>query len=496
MFILQATKLQISRQRKLLNIDQLVINPGDRIGLIGANGVGKTTLLEVLTGTLVPRAGHVDRRVTPTIVTQLHEISAQSGGEQVKQALIAAFREQPAFLALDEPSANLDQTNQQWLITHLARYSGTLLIISHDRHLLNAITTTTWSVADQQLTSFSGNYDAFQTTQMAQRQHQQATYQVQQRKQRRLAEAAQRREQKAAHVVKPNRHQHSKNELKNLKSVLRNNQGKLSKTASRLQKRAQLEPVQKPKHTPTVTLHVQQFASLGRHTPLTLEHFTLSAAKHQLSADLNLTVKTGEHVGIVGPNQIGKTTLLRSILTNNKRGITVNPAVKFGHFAQNMSRLNLTKSVWTNAVANSEQPRVTCQTVLAQFGFTTSQLNQRAGQLSGGQRVKLALVTVLLSDANVLLLDEPTNFLDLPTLTALENFLANYPGTILFVSHDYEFVEHVATRKYKLSAEGLTVQPVADQTVKSKPTANQTLLDEFRHELSIIEPDTSNHSIK
>lgn len=496
MFILQATKLQISRQRELLTVDQLVINPGDHIGLIGANGVGKTTLLDVLTGSLAPQAGHVDRRVTPTIVTQLHDLSVKSGGEQVKQALIAAFRDQPTFLILDEPSANLDQTNRQWLIAQLTRYSGTLLIVSHDRQLLNAITTTTWSLADRQLTTFAGNYAAFQANQTAQRQHQQAAYQAQQRQQRRLAKAAQRREQKAAHVVKPNPHKHSRNELKDLKSILRNNQGKLSKTASRLQARAAFESVPKPKSTPTVTLRIHQFASLGRHTPLVIEHFTLYAAKHQLSTNLNLTVKAGERVGIVGPNQVGKTTLLRAILTNNDRGITVNPAVKFGYFAQNMSQLDLTKSVWKNAVAHSEQPRATCQTVLAQFGFTDSQLDQVASHLSGGQRVKLALVAVLLSDANVLLLDEPTNFLDLPTLTALENFLADYPGTILFISHDYEFVKHIATRQYELTAEGLTVQPLANQRVNPEPTANQALLDKFHHELSIIHPDSATHTIK
>lgn len=142
MFVIQAQNIAITRhQQQLFYIEQLVINPGDRIGLVGANGAGKTTLIDILTGALTPDAGMVDRQTTPVVVHQLHDISTQSGGEQVKNAILTALRQQPEWLILDEPSANLDETNQQWLIDQLNRFKGTLLLISHDRTLLNAVTT-------------------------------------------------------------------------------------------------------------------------------------------------------------------------------------------------------------------------------------------------------------------------------------------------------------------------------------------------------------------
>lgn len=485
MFVIQAQNIAITRhQQQLFNIEQLVINPGDRIGLIGANGAGKTTLIDILTGSLTPDAGIVDRQTTPVVVHQLHDISTQSGGEQVKNAILTALRQQPEWLILDEPSANLDETNQQWLIDHLNRFKGTLLLISHDRTLLNAVTTTTWSLADHTLTTFAGNYDAFTANETAQRNNQAAAFRSYQQQKHKLEVAAIKRTERAAQITKPNPHNHSRNELQDMKSSLRRNQGKMTKAARVIKDHAEhLTPVAKPTEQPSVTLRAEQFATLGRHTPINIQHLALKAGKRTLANDVNFVLHTGDRVAITGPNQVGKTTLLRAVLANQNQAISVNPAVKFGYFAQNMSRLDLTATIWQNVTEHTRQDNAIVRTVLAEFGFKATALDIPAQNLSGGQRVKVSLVKVLLSDANVLILDEPTNYLDLPTLTALEQFLTTYPGTVLFVSHDETFVTHVATRVLKLSTHGL-VDPnqVATKriTAAQRQAADEALLAQFR----------------
>lgn len=485
MFVIQAQNIAITRhQQQLFNIEQLVINPGDRIGLIGANGAGKTTLIDILTGSLNPDAGIVDRQTTPVVVHQLHDISTQSGGEQVKNAILTALRQQPEWLILDEPSANLDETNQQWLIDLLNRFKGTLLLISHDRTLLNAVTTTTWSLADHTLTTFAGNYDAFTANETAQRNNQAAAFRNYQQQKHKLEVAAIKRTERASKTTKPNPHNHSRNELQDMKSSLRRNQGKMTKAARVMKDHAEhLTPVAKPTEQPSVTLRAEQFATLGRHTPINIQHLALKAGKRTLANDVNFVLHTGDRIAITGPNQVGKTTLLRAVLANKNQAISVNPAVKFGYFAQNMSRLNLTATIWQNVTEHTRQDNAIVRTVLAEFGFKATALDIPAQNQSGGQRVKVSLVKVLLSDANVLILDEPTNYLDLPTLTALEQFLTTYPGTVLFVSHDETFVTHVATRVLKLSTHGL-VDPnqVATKriTAAQRQAADEALLAQFR----------------
>ncbi|KRN95986.1 ribosomal protection-like ABC-F family protein [Furfurilactobacillus siliginis] len=482
---MQAHDLSITRQaQSLFTIDQLVINAGDRIGLIGANGVGKTTLIDLLTGKLMPDTGTIDVSVQPTFVAQLHDVSTQSGGEQVKAAILAALREQPEWLILDEPSANLDIDNQAWLIQQLQRFNGTLLLIAHDRHLLNAVTDTTWELADQQLTTFAGNYDAFMIAKDAQQSHQQAAYQVYQQQKRKLADAARKRTERANRIAKPNPNKHSNNELKDIKMQLKNNQGKMTKAARVMNERADnLTAVAKPKTQAPMTLRAEQFVSLGRHTPIRVDHLKLSAGAKALSGDVTFTINANERVAITGPNQVGKTTLLRVLLANDAAAIHINSQVRFGYFDQNMQHLDLNKTIWDTVNETSQQEESTLRTILAEFGFTATMLPHPAQALSGGQRVKLALVQVLVSEANVLILDEPTNYLDLPTMTALEQFLSTYPGTVLFVSHDQEFVKHVATRTLTLSKNGLhdlTQTKTTHKTSEERAAADEALLNMFR----------------
>lgn len=485
MFIMQAHDLSITRQAHLLfSIDQLVVNAGDRIGLIGANGVGKTTLIDLLTETLTPDTGTIDVSTQPTLVAQLHDVSTQSGGEQVKAVILSALREQPEWLILDEPSANLDVDNQAWLIQQLKRFNGTLLLIAHDRHLLNVVTDTTWELADQQLTTFIGNYDAYMAAKETQQAHQQAAYQVYQQQKRKLAEAARKRTEHANKIAKPNPNKHSNNEIKDIKMQLKNNQGKMTKAARVMNERADnLTAVTKPKTQAPMTLRAEQFASLGRHTPVRVDHLKLSAGAKALSGDVTFTVAANERVAITGPNQVGKTTLLRALLANDADAIHINPQVRFGYFDQNMQHLDLNKTIWDTVNETSQQEEATLRTILAEFGFTATMLPRPAQALSGGQRVKLALVQVLVSEANVLILDEPTNYLDLPTMTALEQFLSTYPGTVIFVSHDQEFVHHVATRTLTLSKKGLhdlTQTKTTHKTSAERKAADQALLDSFR----------------
>ena len=179
------------------------------------------------------------------------------------------------------------------------------------------------------------------------------------------------------------------------------------------------------------------------------EHITFGYDGKLLYDDTSFHIKNKSKVAILGDNGAGKTTLLNMIIASNQ--VSVVPAVKFGYISQNMSEIDFEKTVLENAKKVSIQKEEITRTVLARLLLTSRDMKKKAGELSGGERMKLALAMLFVSDVNLLVLDEPTNYMDLPSIEALESLLKEYEGTLVFVSHDMEFVNHIATEKLLVS---------------------------------------------
>ncbi|KZU80325.1 ABC transporter ATP-binding protein [Lactiplantibacillus plantarum] len=191
--------------RPLFTIDRLVANAGDQIGVVGRNGAGKSTLAHLLTGTDRDYTGQIMVDEPVSYVAQIAPTFDQSGGQAMLTRIRQALSARPTILILDEPSSNLDETHQQWLINQLQRFRGLLLLISHDRQLLNAVTTQTWAVEHQKFTAYAGNYAYYQTVKAQQLATQEAAYQRQNTHQRELLAAQRQRNEKAQRIRKGNR---------------------------------------------------------------------------------------------------------------------------------------------------------------------------------------------------------------------------------------------------------------------------------------------------
>ena len=383
---------------------------------------------------------------------------------RIRQALSA----RPTILILDEPSSNLDETHQQWLINQLQRFRGLLLLISHDRQLLNAVTTQTWAVEHQKFTAYAGNYAYYQTVKAQQLATQEAAYQRQNTHQRELLAAQRQRNEKAQRIRKGNRRM-SQVERAKTKATREATAAKMERTAKRIVARGQREPqVAKP--------------------------FTLAEYGKTLLAHADFQIRPHDRVAIVGPNGSGKTTLLRAILGGRVSGLRLAPAARVGVFNQDMTVLDGKQSVWQTVRQVSQLPDQTIRNVMGALGLPARFYPQLVSALSGGELVKLQLICILVGQYNVLMLDEPTNYLDVDALDALADYLQNYPGTVIFVSHDEPFRQAVATRVLQFETHQL-VDP--DKVVKApQPVEADLAVLQFKYDQLMADPTSSTAAIQ
>ena len=470
--ILEANNLQVSfGDRQLLNIDRLTVCDGDRIGLIGENGAGKTTLLRVLAGELTPETGFVRRISSTAMIRQQGNAEAGddaetralfraretreglSGGEMTRNRIAGALSERSGLLMADEPTTDLDQEGLALLRRKLAGFPGAVLLVSHDRALLREICTRIWYLEDGKITDFPGGYDDFMKERLQQRERAAFEYDQYKAEQKRLKEAAQRMTEWASQVKKaPSRMGNSEARLHThewTNAVLG-----LSSAKRKIQNRMEhLEVKEKPRSLPEIKMKLGISHPVEAKNALEFRCDHLQAGSKTLLKNTAFVLPAGSRTALIGPNGCGKTTLLR-VLTG-QAGDTVrfegnarfNPAVRTGWFDQHHeSTLNLSSSVLDNIMRESIHPEHFARTVMACLGIRGDDVFKPLNLLSGGERAKTALGKLLLMDCNTLLLDEPTNHLDLFTMEELEKLLSGYGGTLLFVSHDEEFIRKTATR--------------------------------------------------
>ncbi|MPY65254.1 ABC-F family ATP-binding cassette domain-containing protein [Deinococcus sp. SDU3-2] len=484
------------------------VQPGDRVGLVGRNGAGKSTLLRLLTGELKPDGGTVRRapgvraralRQDPTfpkgatvdsvLDSAFHDLDALeaelsqaaaamasgtpesvlhheavlehyvrrggferrsrkeavtlafgfrgrendpvaglSGGERTRLGLAALLVENPDVLLLDEPTNHLDIVMVEWLEGFLSRYPGAVLVISHDRAFLDAVTNETAYLRGGGLSLYKGGYTTFRET-LAAEQEQQAAQHAQDAKQ--IASL-----QSSADRMK----------IWGLgMSKLARRAKAMQARVDRMQARATAAPPPEERST-RITFHAPESGDVV----LDARHLTKTLGGRTLFRDVNVQLRRGDRVAIIGRNGAGKTTLLRALLgmdpSDDPRGRVLTGArVSVGYYDQALRGVDPGRTLY-DVAREYVQKDFEAHNLLGTFLFPYDQHDKQARILSGGERARLALLKLAQEDHNLLVLDEPTNHLDMEMVEALEDALSAYSGTLLMVSHDRAFIEGLADR--------------------------------------------------
>ena len=520
MIILQANKIERSFAGEVLfdNIN-LQVDERDRIALVGKNGAGKSTLLKILVGEEEPTSGEInkkkdislsylaqdsrfesentiydemlhvfdDLRRTEKQLRQMElemgeksgaeldklmadydrlsenfrqaggftyeadirailngfkfdetmwqmKIAELSGGQNTRLALAKMLLEKPNLLVLDEPTNHLDIETIAWLENYLVNYSGALIIVSHDRYFLDKVATITLDLTKHSLDRYVGNYSRF----------------------------VEQKEQKLATEAK--NYEKQQKEIAALEDFVNRNLVRASTTKRAQSRRKQLEKMErldKPEAGKKSANMTFQSEKTSGNVVLTVENAAIGYDGEILSEPINLDLRKMNAVAIVGPNGIGKSTFIKSIVDQipfikGEKRFGAN--VEVGYYDQTQSKLTPSNTVldelWNDFKLT---PEVEIRNRLGAFLFSGDDVKKSVGMLSGGEKARLLLAKLSMENNNFLILDEPTNHLDIDSKEVLENALIDFDGTLLFVSHDRYFINRVATHVLELSENGSTL---------------------------------------
>lgn len=445
--------------RDLLNIKNLQVRSGQKIGIIGRNGCGKSTLLKILVNQQRADIANFSLSGMIRLLPQLKETNDhRSGGEVSQDYLVHVLNQSPKILLLDEPTTNLDASHVEWVEKQLKNYHGSLLLVSHDRKLLDEVIDTIWELKDGKIEEYTGNYSDYLIQKEIQQKHHQKEYDKYKRHKRELEQALDYKNRQAAQSIKkPKQLSNSEARMKGAKPYFAKLQKGLHQNAKAIEKRLErLEEVEIPKEEIPIKMSLPNTRSFINQIIIRAQNIKGEVPGKTLWNKTTFHLKGGDKVGIIGPNGSGKTTFLKQVLADDKISLKVSPSVKIGYFAQNLKNLDENKSILENVKEGSIQSETLIRTVLARLGFLGTDVNKQIHVLSGGERVKVSLAKIFVSDCNTLILDEPTNFLDLYAMEALEKLLQNYDGTILFVSHDRQFISSIATKILAIENQKMT----------------------------------------
>ncbi|HHS7826125.1 TPA: ABC-F family ATP-binding cassette domain-containing protein [Streptococcus pneumoniae] len=542
MIILQANKIERSFAGEVLfdNIN-LQVDERDRIALVGKNGAGKSTLLKILVGEEEPTSGEInkkkdislsylaqdsrfesentiydemlhvfdDLRRTDKQLRQMElemgeksgedldklmsdydrlsenfrqaggftyeadirailngfkfdesmwqmKIAELSGGQNTRLALAKMLLEKPNLLVLDEPTNHLDIETISWLENYLVNYSGALIIVSHDRYFLDKVATITLDLTKYSLDRYVGNYSRF----------------------------VELKEQKLATEAK--NYEKQQKEIAALEDFVNRNLVRASTTKRAQSRRKQLEKMErldKPEAGKKAANMTFQSEKTSGNVVLTVENTAIGYDGEVLSQPINLDLRKMNAVAIVGPNGIGKSTFIKSIVDQipfikGEKRFGAN--VEVGYYDQTQSKLTPSNTVldelWNDFKLT---PEVEIRNRLGAFLFSGDDVKKSVGMLSGGEKARLLLAKLSMENNNFLILDESTNHLDIDSKEVLENALIDFDGTLLFVSHDRYFINRVATHVLELSENGSTLYlGDYDYYVEKKATAEMSQTEE------------------
>lgn len=363
--------------------------------------------------------------------TPIHTLS---GGQKTRVALSRILLMHPDLILLDEPTNHLDMESIRWLETFLSNYRGAVLIVSHDRYFLDKVVDKVIEIERGTSQVFNGNYSAYAEKKKAQRDAQMKLYMNQQQE---------------IH--------HQEEVIAKLKSF--NREKSIKRAESREKMLDKMDVLEKPTEVRSdMRIRLEPRITSGNDV-LTVEHLSKAFPGQTLFQDLNFEIKRGERVAIIGNNGTGKTTILKilnEVIRPDAGSFTLGSRVQIGYYDQEHQVLHMEKTIFQEI--SDAYPYLTnteIRNVLAAFLFTNDDVFQPIHTLSGGERGRISLAKLMLSNANFLILDEPTNHLDIVSKEILENALKDYTGTVLYVSHDRYFINQTATRILELTGQTL-----------------------------------------
>lgn len=453
--------------QSVLDISKLSIEDGDRIGLVGRNGVGKSTLFGILSGRIECDEGVIKRNCEIAEILQsgetdgdadgslrsrfsLKDSAVKSGGEKTRLAIASAFSKHAPLLFADEPTTNLDVKGIELLEKMLSGYRGAVVLISHDRELLDRVCNQIWELEDGELRIFQGNYTAWYEQRKRERDFEQFEYRQYVSEKKRLEKTITDVKQEAAKVAKPPKKMSSSEWMlyKGTASIQQGHvQGRASALISRL---SHLEKKERPKDLPDVSMKLGDMSKIKAKVAAKAEEISISFGERSILENTSIAIETGKKTFLLGENGTGKSSLIKAILQGKEHTFVPKDA-KIGYFSQEQENLNYEETVIENVVSTAVVPRHICRAVLANLYMKENDIEKKVRVLSGGERVKTAIAKVLVSGCNFLVLDEPTNHMDIYTMEGLEQLLSSYDGTLFVISHDRKLVENLADIVYEIS---------------------------------------------
>lgn len=358
-------------------------------------------------------------------------ISSLSGGQRTRLALAKLLLSKPDLLILDEPTNHLDIETLSWLESYLKGYEGAILIVSHDRYFLDQVVSIVYEVSRHRVTKYPGNYSAY------------------------LDEKAKNYERD---VKLFERQQDEKAKLEDFiqKNIARASTTKMAQSRRKMLERTEwMESPDGDEKSASFGFTIERQSG---NDVLSVDELTIGYNDRTISSGINLRTFRDDRIALVGPNGVGKSTLLKTIVKDLSPlggSIRYGTNVQIGYYDQEQAKLSSNKSVlkelWDEWPLMNEKD---IRTVLGRFLFSGEDVDKAVSSLSGGEKARLALAKLMMQKANFLILDEPTNHLDLDSKEVLENALIDYPGTLLFVSHDRYFINRIATKVVELSGTG------------------------------------------
>ena len=474
--LLSAEHLSINfGSRQLLDDVNLYLNEGDKIGVIGINGTGKSTFLKVLSGALEPDGGTIARNPNvqisflsqnpdmdpdataleqvflhyPAEFRQLNEyeakamldrlgipdwnqpVSTLSGGQRKRVALAAALIHPADVLVLDEPTNHLDSEMVAWLEEWLRRFKGGLIVVTHDRYFLERVVNRITELDRGKLYHYEANYSKYLELKAERLE---------------MAEASERKRQA---ILRGER-----------EWIMRGCRARTTKSKERIQRYEDLLNRDAPETDSAVQMAAAS-SRLGKKI-IELTDVTKSFGNRTVVSGFSYNLLRRDRIGIVGRNGAGKTTLLRLLtgeLAPDSGTVEIGTTVKIGHFSQEGRELDLEQRVYDfiHDIADevkTDQGTFSANQMMERFLFPGDLQSVPIGRLSGGERRRLYLLSVLMAAPNVLVLDEPTNDLDVTTLSILEDYLQDFPGPVLAVSHDRFFLDKLAEQIFEVTGSG------------------------------------------
>ena len=470
-------------ERLLFDDTAFSINEGEKVGLIGINGTGKSTLLKIVAGLEEPDDGSVVRtrnlyirylpqipeftqgdtvlesimrdnenethyssreEMSATAKSMLNELGIRdhdarvetlSGGQRKRVALAGVLMSRAELLILDEPTNHLDSAMADWLEDYLKNFRGALLMITHDRYFLDKIVTKVVEIENRKSTVYNGNYTAYMNQKAINRDIQQKAYENQQRELKRQEEV-----------------------IRTLKAF--NREKSIKRAESREKQLEKIERIDRPDSLPSHMRLTLTPRIISGTDVLHAEELSKSYGGQRIFRHVNLDIKRGETVAIIGPNGVGKSTLFKMLLgevPSDSGLMRFGTNVHVGYYDQEQQKLDSNKTIFDEI--SDTYPTLTAgeiRNMLAAFVFTEDDVFKQVSSLSGGEKGRVSLAKIMLSKANLLMLDEPTNHLDMFSKEVLEDALNRYEGTVVYISHDRYFINKTAQIILELSPEGIT----------------------------------------